>query len=84
MMQVTKTLHPPGGATALIANIGSDKILSLGYLYVLIPVLSGAFILLLVAIFVNNRTSHRSYPLNKKWFMVWKRYMWQKRRGKAK
>jgi len=30
LMQVTKTLHPPGGATALIANIGSPKIQALG------------------------------------------------------
>ena len=35
MMQITKTLHPPGGATALIANLGSEKIQSLGYFYVL-------------------------------------------------
>src|SRR3954463_6032826 len=39
MMQVTKTLHPPGGATALIAVIGSAKVKSLGYLYVISPVL---------------------------------------------
>jgi len=74
LMQITKTLHPPGGATALIANIGSPKIQSLGYLYVLSPVLTGAVILLVVAIFVNNRTSHRSYPINKKWYRVWHRY----------
>jgi CBS domain-containing membrane protein len=74
LMQITKTLHPPGGATALIANIGSTKILALGYWYVLYPVLLGASILLLVAIFFNNRTSHRSYPTNKKWFHLHKRY----------
>jgi len=73
-MQITKTLHPPGGATALIANIGSAKIQSLGYLYVLSPVLSGVCILLIVAIIVNNSTSHRSYPNNKKWYRVWHRY----------
>lgn len=73
-MQITKTLHPPGGATALIANIGSPKIIALGYWYLLSPVLSGVTILLLIAIFFNNRTSHRSYPNNKKWFMVWRRY----------
>lgn len=73
-MQITKTLHPPGGATALIANIGSEKIQALGYWYVLSPVFSGALILLLVAIFVNNRTSHRSYPINKKWYRIWHRY----------
>jgi CBS domain-containing membrane protein len=74
LMQITKTLHPPGGATALIANIGSAKIQSLGYLYVLSPVLSGACILLIVAIIVNNRTAYRSYPNNKKWYRVWHRY----------
>ena len=29
-MHTTKTLHPPGGATALIAVIGSQKIHALG------------------------------------------------------
>ncbi len=73
-MQITKTLHPPGGATALIANIGSNKIHSLGYLYVLSPVFTGAVILLVIAIFFNNRTSNRQYPNNKKWYQVWRRY----------
>jgi CBS domain-containing membrane protein len=72
-MQITKTLHPPGGATALIANIGSAKIQALGYFYVLSPVLSGVIVLLLVAILCNNATSHRSYPKNKHWFKFWKR-----------
>lgn len=62
MMQMTKTLHPPGGATALIATIGSDKIKSLGYMYVLTPVLSGVLILFAVAMIVNNIPTGRSYP----------------------
>jgi CBS-domain-containing membrane protein len=62
LMQITKTLHPPGGATALLAVIGSEKIKSLGYWYVLSPVLSGASILLLVALVFNNITRHRNYP----------------------
>jgi CBS domain-containing membrane protein len=61
-MQITKTLHPPGGATALIAVIGSDKIKSLGYIYVLSPVLVGVLILLITALIFNNMTSSRSYP----------------------
>jgi CBS domain-containing membrane protein len=73
LMQVTKTLHPPGGATALIAIIGSDRIKNLGYTYVLSPVLSGVIILLLVALIFNNVTPHRSYPHNKHWYRVWKR-----------
>lgn len=62
MMQVTKTLHPPGGATALIAVTGSAKIKALGFMYVLSPVLSGCLILLIVALIFNNMTAHRKYP----------------------
>lgn len=65
MMQVTKTLHPPGGATALIANIGAEKIQKLGYMYVLSPVLSGVLILFVVALIFNNLTPNRRYPLKK-------------------
>jgi len=65
MMQITKTLHPPGGATALIANIGSEKIKALGYFYVLSPVLSGVLILFIVALIFNNITPNRSYPTKK-------------------
>jgi CBS-domain-containing membrane protein len=62
LMQITKTLHPPGGATALIANIGSPKILDMGYGYVLSPVLTGVLILFLVAVLINNLAPHRRYP----------------------
>ena len=62
-MQITKTLHPPGGATALIAVTGSAEIKNLGYFYIISPVLSGALILLLIALIFNNLTSNRSYPL---------------------
>lgn len=73
VMQITKTLHPPGGATALIAVTGSEKIRDLGFFYVLSPVLSGVLILLAVALIFNNITPHRQYPQNKKWYKVWKR-----------
>jgi CBS domain-containing membrane protein len=62
LMQITKTLHPPGGATALIAIIGSDKIKDLGYMYVISPVLVGVIILLLTALVFNNMTPSRTYP----------------------
>lgn len=61
-MQITKTLHPPGGATALIAVTGSAEIKALGYWYVVSPVLSGAVILLITALVFNNITSNRQYP----------------------
>ncbi|HLP53794.1 MAG TPA: HPP family protein [Fluviicola sp.] len=74
-MQVTKTLHPPGGATALIAVIGSEKIKVLGYWYVLSPVLTGALILLAVALIFNNMTNHRNYPTDKRFMQSIKRVL---------
>ncbi len=62
IMLVTDTVHPPGGATALIAVIGSSTIHDLGYLYVFLPVGLGAVILVFVALVVNNLSSERSYP----------------------
>ncbi|WP_293884780.1 HPP family protein [Sphingobacterium sp. UBA1498] len=64
-MQYTRTLHPPGGATALIAVSSGTKIASMGYWYVLSPVLSGCTILLLVALIFNNITNNRHYPVKK-------------------
>ena len=61
-MHVTKTLHPPGGATALIAVIGGDSVHSLGYMYALLPVGFGAMVLLAVAVLVNNIPKSRRYP----------------------
>lgn len=62
VMHATRTLHPPGGATALIAVIGSEKIHDLGFLYVLVPVGAGAMIMLIVALVVNNIAKSRKYP----------------------
>lgn len=62
LMQITKTLHPPGGATALIAIIGTQKIKDLGYWYVLSPVLTGVLILFFTALIFNNMTPSRKYP----------------------
>ncbi|MFV9551204.1 HPP family protein [Algibacter sp. PT7-4] len=76
LMQVTKTLHPPGGATALIAIIGSDKIKDLGYLYVLSPVLTGTLILFFIGLIFNNITKNRAYPTNR----TFTRFLKKKRR----
>src|SRR5574340_444452 len=56
-MLLTKTLHPPGGATALIAVIGGEKVHNLGFLYAFVPAGAGAVILLLIALIVNNLRS---------------------------
>jgi CBS-domain-containing membrane protein len=55
--------RPSGGATALIAIISGGFVVELGYLYVLVPVLSGALVMLLVALLINNLDPYRSYPL---------------------
>ncbi|MBF0627973.1 MAG: HPP family protein [Magnetococcales bacterium] len=63
LMQLTRSLHPPGGATALIAVIGSEQIHALGFLYAFLPVLSGAALMLAVALLLNNLVPTRRYPL---------------------
>ncbi|GAM18075.1 hypothetical protein SAMD00019534_012500 [Acytostelium subglobosum LB1] len=63
LMQMTKTLHPPGGASALIAVMSPAKQRWAGYLYVLMPIGTGSLIMLLVALLVNNMSPKRRYPL---------------------
>ncbi len=62
LMHLTKTLHPPGGATALIAVIGGESVYRLGYLYVVMPAALGAGVMLIVALVVNNIPKARKYP----------------------
>ena len=62
IMHLTRTLHPPGGATALIAVIGGDSVHQLGYLYVLVPAALGAGVMLVIALLVNNIPKTRKYP----------------------
>jgi CBS-domain-containing membrane protein len=62
LMHATRTLHPPGGATALIAVIGSQEIHQLGFLYVLVPAAVGPLILVAVGLLVNNIPASRRYP----------------------
>jgi CBS-domain-containing membrane protein len=61
-MLATRTLHPPGGATALIAVIGGPKIHALGFLYAFVPAGLGALALLAVALATNNLARGRRYP----------------------
>ncbi|MFW6324239.1 MAG: HPP family protein [Desulfovibrionales bacterium] len=63
LMHATRTLHPPGGATALIAVLGGSDIHALGWFYVLIPAATGSLLLLLIALVVNNIPSSRRYPI---------------------
>lgn len=61
-MLATKTLHPPAGATALIAVIGGTQIHHLGFIYPFFPVGAGVVLLLIVALVVNNFSESRKYP----------------------
>ena len=63
-MHFTRTLHPPGGATALIAVIGSSEVQNIGFWYVLSPIATGAMIMLAVALVINNLSGNpkRHYP----------------------
>jgi CBS-domain-containing membrane protein len=64
-MHMTRTLHPPGGATALIAMTGSSQFAEMGYWFVIFPVLTGVLILLAIALLVNNLSGNpqRHYPV---------------------
>ncbi|MGG5507084.1 MULTISPECIES: HPP family protein [unclassified Myroides] len=62
-MQMAKSLHPPGGATALIAVTGGNSITNLGYGYVFSPVLTGVTILFIAALIFNNIPHKRQYPM---------------------
>lgn len=53
-MHLTKSVHPPAGATALIAVTGSAELRAQGFLYIALPVLVGALLLMLVALLTMN------------------------------
>lgn len=57
VMQLTKTLHPPGGAVALVGVMSEAN---LNFLFT--PVLLGSIILLLCTLVFNNLMPNRSYP----------------------
>ncbi len=63
-MHLTRTMHPPGGATALIAVIGGPKVYEMSYMLVISPVLLGALVMLIIALMVNNLSGNpkRHYP----------------------
>lgn len=61
-MYSLRCLHPPGGATALYAVLGGPAVHSLGYAYVLSPVLLDVAVLLAVAVIFNYPFAWRRYP----------------------
>ncbi len=61
-MYQLRCLHPPGGATALLTIIGDQRIHSLGYHFILVPVMANVAILLAAALLVNWLIPGRRYP----------------------
>lgn len=57
MMLITRTAHPPGGATALGAVLTKAS-----PIYILTPVAVGATILVIVGLLTNNLLPERKYP----------------------
>jgi CBS-domain-containing membrane protein len=57
LMQLTKTLHPPGGAVALVGVMSKAEAS-----FIVTPVLVGSIILLFCTIGFNNLMPGRSYP----------------------
>jgi CBS-domain-containing membrane protein len=61
-MHYARCIHPPGGATALIAVIGGPSIHALGYRFIIEPVMINALTILCMAFVFNNLFRWRRYP----------------------
>lgn len=57
LMLLTKTTHPPGGATALFAVMSQVH-----FSYIFIPIMAGTVILVIIGLLVNNLSPNRHYP----------------------
>ena len=64
VMYYTDMLHPPGGATALAAVVGSSQMHELGYIFAFSPVLLDSIVLFIIALMINNLSNNpkRHYP----------------------
>ncbi len=66
VMYWLRCLHPPGGATALLAVVGGRQIHHLGFGYVFTLVAVNVGIMLLTALVFNNLIPGRHYPARKR------------------
>lgn len=57
IMLLTKTTHPPGGATALFAVMSQVH-----FSYIFSPIMVGAVILVIIGLLVNNLSPNKHYP----------------------
>jgi len=63
-MHLFKCVHPPGGATALIAVLGPAEIYEQGWLYLLVPVLLDVTSMTAVSLIVTNFATKMRFPMN--------------------
>ncbi|WP_037492623.1 HPP family protein [Sphingomonas sp. PAMC 26605] len=61
VMSLTRSLHPPGGASALLAVIGGPAISAAGFGFAFVPVALNAMLLALAGV-AFHRLSRHSYP----------------------
>lgn len=62
-MHYLRCIHPPGGATALVAVLGGAPVQALGFGFVLMPVLLNVVLLLAAAVVFNAFFPWRRYPV---------------------
>ena len=60
-MHFTRSMHPPGGATAITAVIGGQSVHELSYAFMMVPVFFNSIILLSVALSVATLRSKNPY-----------------------
>jgi CBS domain-containing membrane protein len=62
LMHATHSLHPPGGAIALLAVLGGEGIRAEGFGFVLVPVGLNVLLILVAALLINNLLPGHRYP----------------------
>lgn len=62
-MYYLRCIHPPGGATALVAVVGDDAVQALGYQFLITPVLLNVIVIVAVAVGFNYLFAWRRYPV---------------------
>ena len=69
VMHLTRSVHPPAGASALIAVIGTERVRHMGFLYVFFPCVLASILNVLFAWAFNTFTGvpERNYPLDDGW-----------------
>ena len=62
LMYALNCLHPPGAATALTLVLASNQFHEMGWQWVALILIANVFILLLLALLINNMLPSRRYP----------------------